>query len=153
MRRIVGAIALLIILGIAAWAADELRTTDGWSYSKNGRERSKGTATLRWDVAGDGVIENVQLVSTNPGGDALVLGGVTNPGFAYFKNLDAVSVRTNGVSTNLIQVGAYDVNTNFVAFLLLDTNRSAQVWLDMAAPRARATGTNSVKLDYVILDR
>jgi len=153
MRRIVGAIALLTILGLVVMASDELSQTDGWSYDKNGRKRSKATSTLRHDVSGDGVIENVQLVGTNAGGDALVLGGVTNPGFAYFKNLNAVSVRTNGVSTNMIQVGAYDVNTNFVAFLLLDTNRSAQVWLDTAAPRARATGTNSVKLDYVILDR
>jgi hypothetical protein len=153
MRRIVGAIALLTILGLVVMASDELSQTDGWTYDKNGRKRSKATSTLRHDVSGDGVIENVQLVGTNAGGDALVLGSVTNPGFAYFKNLNAVSVRTNGVSTNLIQVGAYDVNTNFVAFIRLDTNQSATVWLDTSAPRARATGTNSVKLDYAIMDR
>jgi len=155
MKRMnyIAAAGVLLAMVLAVFAADELSQTDGWTYDKNGRKRSKATGTQRSDITGDGVIENVQSVSTNPGGDALVLGSVTNCGFAYFKNLGPDAIDTNSVPTNLVQVGSYDVNTNFVAFLSLNTNQTSQGWLAISAPRARATGTNSVKLDYAITDR
>ncbi len=137
-------IALLIVLGFtAAWAADELQLSIGWTYSKNGRKRTLAPTAVNYNVAGSAVIENVQTIATNAGGAALVLGDVTDPGFAWFNNLDA---------SNKVEIGCYDVNTNFVAALSLRAGEKAACWLAMTAPRAMAY-TNSVKLDYVIVNR
>lgn len=139
-RWIVVAVASI---AVAAIAADELDLTVGWTYEKNGRKRILASDLTEYDVTGNSVVENVQLVSTNAGGDALVLGGVTDPGFAWFNNLDA---------SNRVQIGSYDVNTNFLAFMELRPGEKAIAWLAVAAPRAMAQ-TNAVKLDYIISDR
>jgi len=144
MKKLTRWIAAIIAgLAVVAIAADELELTAGWTYEKNGRKRILVSDVTQYDVTGNGVVENVQLVSTNAGGDALVLGGVTDPGFAWFNNLDA---------SNRVQIGSYDANTNFVAFLELRPGEKSFTWLRVAAPRALAT-TNAVKLDYVISDR
>ena len=155
MKRAIVIIAAGLAIVLAAFAADELTVSDGFSYNKNGRYRSQSTASKEYDVTGNGVIENVQLVSTNAAGDALVMGGVATAGFAKFKNLGpSVGINTNeSPATNSIEIGIYDVNTNFLAFITLGSNESAQVWLSSISLRARATGTNSVKLDYVIVDK
>ena len=155
MKRIWIAVVLLAIVGLGVWAADELAITQGSRYDKDGRKSTQPTATVRHDISGDGVIENIQSVSTNTAGDALVLGGVTNPGFASFENIGpSGGVNTNeSPATNWVEVGCYDANTNFVAFLSLNTNQSAQTWLATATPRARATGTNTVRVSYIIVDR
>jgi hypothetical protein len=144
MKRIAGWMAVVLVgcvLGVMA--ADELSVSMGWTYNKGGRARTLAATTVKYDIAGAAVIENVQSVSTNASGDALVLGGVTDPGFGYFKNLDA---------TNYIEVGSFDVNTNFVSFLELKAGEKAIVFLSVAAPRARSH-TAAVRLDYVISDR
>lgn len=148
---------LVAFLIVDVKAQQELTVTEGFSYDKDGRRRSSPTASVRYDVAGDGVLENIQFLPTNELGVLLTLGGVTDPGFATFKNIGPiVGVSTNPVSTNSIQIGtAYATNgvTNFVAFLLLDTNQTSHGWLATDAPRGRATGTNSVRLSYTITDR
>ena len=144
MKRIAGWMAVvLMVCVLGVMAADELSISMGWTYSKNGRARTLAATTVKYDIAGAAVIENVQSVSTNAAGDALVLGGVTDPGFGYFKNLDA---------TNYIEIGSYDVNTNFLAFAKLKALEKAIVFLGVTAPRARSH-TAAVKLDYVISDR
>uniref|UniRef100_A0A6M3LQU7 Uncharacterized protein n=1 Tax=viral metagenome TaxID=1070528 RepID=A0A6M3LQU7_9ZZZZ len=150
--------ALIVIAGIASacvvLADNELNLSQGWQYNKNGRQRIKSTVSTRYNVNGNGVIENVQLITTNEVGDLLDLGGVTDPGFAAFKNLGVnFTMSTNGVYTNLIEIGSWDANSNFVVFLSIETNRSCQTWIGTAAPRARTIGTNSVQLDYVIMDK
>jgi hypothetical protein len=131
------------MLCLVAFAADELQLSVGWQYDKNGRKRILGVTSTNYDVTGNGVIENVQTISTAAAGDALTMGGVTNAGFAWFNNL----------STNrTIQIGCYDVNTNFLAFLSLSPGEKAECWLATSTPRAKAI-TASAKLDYVIVDR
>jgi len=141
-RLLAGLVAVLAVLAVAR-AADELSVTTGWTYSKNGRTRQLTPAAVKYDVSGAGVVENVQSISTNATGDALVLGGITTPGFAYFKNLE---------TNNYIEVGILDATTNFVAFLKLNGEEAQTCWLGITAPYARAN-TAASKLDYVIIDR
>ena len=141
MKRYI--VAMLVLLAVGVWAADELQVTTGWQYNKNSRKRLLTASVTLYDVAGNGVVENVQTVSTNAGGDALILGGVTTPGFAWFQNTDA---------TNTVYVGCYDALTNLVNFLELRAGEKAVCWLATTAPRAMAV-SNAVRLDYVISDR
>lgn len=134
---------VLCLVACAAWAADELSLSIGWTYNKNGRKRVLTPTTTSYDVGGNAVIENVQSIATNAGGEALVLGDVTSPGFAWFQNLDA---------TNQVDIGVYDVNTNFVTVIRLKAGEKSATWLGVSAPRALAY-TNAVRLDYVIVDR
>jgi len=140
---IVFTIIALLIGALIASAADELKLSSGWQYAKNGRSRIVAATTVNYDIAGDAVIENVQSIATNAGGEALILGDVTAPGFAWFHNLDP---------TNMVRVGVYDVNTNLVVFLELRAGEKTATWLGVTAPRAIAV-TNAVKLDYMITDR
>ena len=137
------ALVLVGALVLVAHAADELKVSSGWQYTKNARARIGASSTVNYEGAGDAVIENVQTIATNAGGEALVLGDVTAPGFAWFHNLD---------TNNAVKVGVYDVNTNFVAFLELRAGEKTATWLAVAAPRALAV-SNAVKLDYMITDR
>lgn len=143
MKRVAVWLGLVLAVMAAAWAADELSVTTGWAYSKNGRVRTMAPTTVRYDIAGISVVENVQTVSTNTTGDALVLGGVTNAGFAYLHNLE---------TNNYIEVGVYDALTNFVVVIKLNGGEAQTCWLGITAPRARAN-TAAGKLDYMISDR
>lgn len=129
-------------LVLTAYAADELDVTTGWTYDMNGRKRVLSPTLVSFPISGAGVIENVQAVVTNAAGSALVLGDVTNPGFAWFKNS----------STNHIEIGCYDSQTNFVPFLKLYPTNAMPCWLGTTAPRARASNVSS-RLDYMISDR
>ncbi|MEN6360046.1 MAG: hypothetical protein ABFD59_08320 [Smithella sp.] len=132
-----------MLLAAFVFAGDELTLSQGWTYSKSGRTRVLSTTGVKYGIAGAGVVENVQVVSTNTVGDALTLGGVTTPGFAWFKNL----------STNhYIEIGLQDSSTNFVSFIKLNTNQAQACWLSVAAPYARGNGA-TVQLDYMICDR
>lgn len=132
----------VLATALVVLASDELSVTAGWIYNKNGRKRTLAPTTVQYDVSGAAVIENVQTISTNPTGDALTLGGVTVPGFCWFKNSDV---------SNFVEIGTYQY-TNWIPFLKLKTNETAMCWLKTTAPRAKAY-TNSVKLDYVIVQR
>lgn len=140
MKRL---LALALLAAVSAWAADELNFTAGWTYNKAGRKRILSPASDNYDVSGDAVIENVQSIATNASGEALLLGDVTNPGFAWFQNLDA---------SNIVEVGCWDATSNFVAFVKLNAGEKAACFLATAAPRALAY-TNAVNLEYVISDR
>ena len=120
--------------------ADELTVGTSWTYSKNGSTRSLPAESAQWDVSGSGKIENIQNIGF-AAHEALILGEVATPGFAYFKNLDA---------TNYVQIGV-DVAAAFVPFVKLLPGQSAQVWLGTTAPYAKAN-TGAVLLDYMIAD-
>jgi len=63
--------------------------------------------------------------------DDAFIGDVTDPGFAWFHNTD---------SSNYVEVGSYDVNTNFLAFLKLRAGEKAAVWLRPYHPPAEIPG-------------
>jgi len=152
MKRIVLTVCAVAGLAVAVVAGD-LSISQGWKYTKNGQVRYLPPAEVSWNLTGNGKLDNVQLVSTNILGDALVVGGVTTAGFFQGLNMGPVSVNTNGVQTNRVQIGALDSGGLFLPLLNLDTNQAAMTWLDTIALRARATGTNSVQLGYTITDR
>jgi hypothetical protein len=135
--------ALVCFVALAAFAADELQQSVGWTYNKNGRKRTLAAVTEKYDIAGGGIIENVQTIATNGPGELLTLGDVATPGWSYFKNLDG---------TNYVEIGCWDAHSNLVVFLKLNAGEAMPAWLGCAAPRARAN-TKTVKLDYVISDR
>lgn len=153
MKKVFLGLAALALVVLLAFAADELSVTEGWRYDKNGRKRELSSSTIRFDVTGNGVVENVQLISTNLLGTALALGGLGTPGFASFKNLGPTFTQTNMIQTNIIEVGYIDTAGAFLPFVRLDTNQMALVWLATNQPVARAIATNSVNLDYTIVDR
>ena len=71
--------ALVCFVALAAFAADELQQSVGWTYNKNGRKRSLAAVTEKYDIAGGGIIENVQVIATNGPGELLTLGDVATP--------------------------------------------------------------------------
>lgn len=155
MKTIKLFMAVIFIAGLAAYAADELTVTTGWQYSKNGRSRTLSATGSRFNVSGDGAVDNVQLISTNTFGDALDMGGITSQGYFYAKNIGPTTAYSSNyptTSTNSIEIGFTD-NTNFYAVISLNTNQIASCWLGTGTLKARATGTNSVRLDYSITDR
>jgi hypothetical protein len=73
--------------------------------------------------------------------EAIALGSVATPGWAYFKNVDA---------TNYIQLGT-DSSGAFIAFAKLKPGEFCILRLATAAPYAKAN-TAAVKLTYEIYD-
>ena len=142
-------VVLLFAAAVGLYAADELLVTSGWTYNKGGRQRINVPAATKYDVDGAGIIENVQSITTNVAGEALILGGVTDPGFAWFKNAD-----TNAGFA--IQIGTTDGST-ISPFLELGPGEATTAWLGVTSVAARATSWTSVwfdlTLDYIISDR
>lgn len=149
-RTMLSVLVCVLVAQLAAIAADELTLSVGWTYNKLGRKRVLTSTAVEYNCNGQGVVENVQTISTNTVADALVMGGVTNAGFAYFKNLGS-STYTNAAAI-YIEIGLYDVNTNFVSLVKLATNETATLFLSTSSPMARST-TTPQKLDYTITDR
>lgn len=153
-KMIAGVIgAALIGSWMMVYASGELVVTEGFVYSKNGQTQAQPTATPRYNITGDGKVANIQLVSTNILGDALVLGGVNTLGWATFQNSGPTFTYTNTPQVNAIEIGSLDSAGVFWSFARLDTNQTGKIWLSTNAPRARATGTNSVRLNFTIIDR
>jgi len=119
--------------------ANELSLTLGWKYDKNSRIRIISPVTTKHDVTLSTVVEQVQAIGF-AAHEALVLGEVAAPGFAWFHNTDA---------TNYVEIGI-DVSAAFHAFLKLLPGQKAACWLATAAPYAKAN-TASVNLDYTLM--
>ena len=141
----IAVIALAALFALSVTAADELLVTAGSQYKKEGRRRVLAPVGDQVDVAGNAVLGNVQTITTNAGGEALLLGDVTAAGFAWFHNL---------ATNTIIDVGTYDrTGTNLVTFLrLLPTERTA-TFLATTNLRAIAYTNTDARLDYVIMDR
>ena len=82
------------------------------------------------------LVSNVQAVGT--AAEALVLGEITTPGWAYFENLDA---------TNFVEIGG----GSFTAFVKLKPLEKCMFRIGIAAPQAKAD-TAGINLFYIILD-
>ena len=98
---------------------DDLRNATDSAVSYVGN-KAKAAASFVTDTA-----NKVKNTAT-----ALVLGGVTSPGFAYFKNLDP---------TNYIEIGRMDITgTNFVPVIKLNALQYTMGWIVTNAPYAKA---------------
>lgn len=112
------------------------------TYNNNNEVRRTTSANAQSiTVTGNGYIENTQLIGTDAGGEALVLGEVGTPGWCRFQNLD---------DTNFVEIGFDD--TGFVTFLkLLANEETGWMRISQAAPYARADTAN-VRLNYTIIE-
>lgn len=150
---IAGIIGYTFGLIVSSIATEELSVSTGFSYNKNGISVSLAQSSPKYTVTGNGKLDNIQSISTNILGDLLVMGGVANVGFMYAKNVGPAFDVTNNVPTNRIQIG-YSDGTNFFASIEINTNEVHQSHMVAPFPlRAKATGTNAVRLSYTIVDR
>jgi len=142
---IAATIGAVLFFAVAARSANELLVTAGYQYNKNGRARVLAPTAAREDVAGNAVLGNVQTITTNVGGEQLVLGDVSAAGFAWFHNL----------STNtIVDLGTFDrTGTNLVLFLRLFPAQRTGTWLFTTNIHAIAYSNTDARLDYVIMDR
>jgi len=108
---------------------------------------SNGGLTDAYSIGGlaadqnvQGLVRNVQSISTTTNGEALNLGSITTVGWAIFANLD---------DTNYVEVGV-QVGGTFYPFLKLKSGEQAgPMRLGVSNPYARAN-TAAVKLFYII---
>jgi len=120
--------------------ANEISYQFQMRLSNGGLTDAYSIGGLSADQGVQGLVRNVQTISTGAGGDALDLGSVVTNGWAIFSNLD---------STNFVEVGI-QIGGTFYAFLKLKGGEQAgPLRLGTAAPYARAD-TASVKLFYII---
>ena len=120
--------------------SNELTITSGWGYAKGGRNRTLVATTVNEDVSGTGVADSTQTIGTSA--ESLVLGDVSAPGFAYFKNLDP---------TNFVEIG-YDIG-GFQPFLKLEPGQFAYCYIATAAATIQAKAdTSDCLLEYMVLD-
>lgn len=120
--------------------ANELTLTQGWTYDKNSRKRTRSSVADRITVAGDGVTDAVQSIGT-AAHELLTVVDTATYGFAWFHNTD---------STNFVEIGI-DESGTFHPFLKLLAGEKCTAWL-AEAPYAKAD-TASVELEYAICER
>ena len=118
-----------------------LKLTLGWTYSNGtGNQTVNRTLPAKSDthtITANTKVENTQSIGTGAH-EALVLGEVGTPGYAFFHNTD---------STNFVEIGI-DESSTFHAFAKLKAGQKAVVPLT-EAPYAKAD-TGAVDLDYAI---
>ena len=118
--------------------ATELTATISISHTANGVDFAETIVSSTEDLTGNGITAGVMSVTT--AALAVPLGGVTTPGVAYFKNLNA---------TNYIEIGWDD--SGFVAASKLLPGQVALIPL-INAPWAKAN-TGACLMQYRILER
>lgn len=118
--------------------ADQLQTNITVTYKKGNVTFSEVTVAAAEDLTGAGVASGIISATTTAA--AIPLGGVTAPGVATFKNLDA---------TNYLEIG-FD-SSGFVSFSKLLPGEVAIIPL-VNAPWVRAH-TAACLLQYKIMDR
>ncbi len=106
--------------------ADELTVTASVKFTKGNVDMTMVQTAFTPDVAGTLYVRGVQNVGTSE--EALDMGNVTSPGWAYFRNLDAsnfVEIRPATGETDLVRLLAGESCCfRFIAtapFVLADT--------------------------------
>lgn len=118
--------------------ANELQYQTQVAFTKNGSTRQRTAVSINLTVAGNGISEGVKSIGF-AAEEAVPLGGVTTPGFAIFKNLNA---------TNSITIGYKPAA--FVPFTVIPPGQEVKVFLS-AAPYAQSA-VAACLLDWLILD-
>ena len=83
--------------------ADEATVTTSLQFVKGSVSTKLSDSASTFDVAGTRYIRNVQNVGTSE--EALDMGDITDPGWSYFKNIDA---------TNYVEIRAATGDTAFI---------------------------------------
>ncbi len=145
-NRILALIALCIIPMVSA-ADNEIQSVVTLKVLKGSLDVTRSISKqINLTAANPNVAGFTQSVSTNTVGTALTLGDVATNGVAWFRNLD---------TTNYVEVGVQDSNTNFLPFIRLNPGEAWSMRLARGlSPYARANATNnvSVVLEKLIFD-
>jgi len=125
--------------------ANEITYQFQLSLSNTGVTDSHSTGTKNVDQASAVMVKNVQSISNAAAGDALDLGSVSTPGYAYFINLDDPET-----SSDYLEIGRQDGGT-FRAVIKLKAGEQCLVRLGISAPYAKASA-GSIDLMYGIYE-
>ncbi|KKM85346.1 hypothetical protein LCGC14_1289990 [marine sediment metagenome] len=120
--------------------ADEITVTTSLSFTKDSITESMSDTATTFDMATAKYVKAVQEIGLTE--EAIVMGDVTTPGWAYFKNLDAtnfLTIREATAKDDLVKLKAGEH-----VVLRLDST-------DATAPFAIAD-TGACKLEYLILE-
>jgi hypothetical protein len=123
--------------------ADEITVTATLKLSKGFVSSSDSAANQRFDQTGDGLNSSLQNIGITA--EAIALGDITTPGYAYFRNTD---------ETNFVQIGQDISGGGFEEFCRLNAGEIAVFRLDLATGgvlQAKAD-TAPVDLQYTILE-
>lgn len=116
--------------------ANEVTVSTSLQFAKGNVDLTLSDAAKTFDVTGTRYVRAVQAIGTSE--EALDLGDLTDPGWAYFRNLD---------SSNYVELFAATGNT---AFVKLKAGESCCFRMVATAPFAKAD-TSSVDLEYMIV--
>jgi hypothetical protein len=118
--------------------ADEITLTLKMAVLKGALAHTENPGAISVTLSGTNATGGVQNISTTA--EALTMGDVSSPGYAYFRNTG---------TTNFVELGT-GTGGSFVGFAKLKAGEAAVVRLTTAAPTARAN-TAAVDLQYFIL--
>ena len=85
--------------------ADEIRVSGGIQATKGTLRIDPINKSITVDMSGEDYESNTQLIGTSE--EAIALGDVTTPGYAYYENLDAtnfVSLRPATAGGNMVKL-------------------------------------------------
>lgn len=116
--------------------ADEVTVTTSLQFAKGNVDLTLSDAAKTFDVTGTRYVRGVQAVGTSE--EALDMGDISDPGWAYFRNLDA---------SNYVEIFAA---TGETACIRLNAGESCCFRLVATAPFVQAD-TSSVDLEYMIV--
>lgn len=118
--------------------ADEITITTSLTFAKGTVSESLSDTSLTVDVSGTKYVKGVQNVGF-ASEEALDMGDITAPGYAYFRNLDA---------TNFVEIRP---GTGVVDLIKLLPGDVALLRLVATAPFVQAD-TAAVNLEYLIIE-
>lgn len=116
--------------------ADEAIVTVSLQFKKGNVDLTLSDAAKKFDVTGTRYMRTVQNVGTSE--EALDMGDITDPGWAYFRNLD---------SSNYVEIAQA---TGANAFLRINAGESCCFRLIATAPFVTAN-SSAVDLEYMIV--
>ena len=125
--------------------ANEITYQFQLSLANGGVTDSHASGTQNVDQSAAGMVKNVQGISNAAAGDALDLGSVATPGYAYFVNLDDPET-----STDYLLIGRQDGGT-FREVIRLNAGEQVLVRLTSAAPYAKASA-GTIEMMYAIYE-
>jgi len=118
--------------------ADEITLTLKMAVLKGSLAHTENPGAISVTLSGTNATGGVQNIGTTA--EALTMGDVSSPGYAYFRNTG---------TTNFVELGT-GTGGSFVGFAKLKAGEAAVIRLTTAAPTARAN-TAAVDLQYFIL--
>lgn len=137
-------IAVAMIAGVAI-GANEINLSAGLRVQNGFLDDQRRVSSFSADQATAGSVAGVQLIGTNEA--AVTYGSIVTPGWAYFRNIEAVS--TNVVT---ITLGVMDLSTNFVAIAEMQNGEPAMFRIATNTIIYAKSDTEGSRLDKLILE-